>query len=84
VRFLRFDVPTTQDVHVIVASQTANRDANVRIYRRGVLIASGIVGSSDEDVFVTLSPGTYVIYAYDYRNVSGTANATPLNVTVRN
>jgi hypothetical protein len=87
-RFLRFDVPTTQNVRIRVVAGASSgalpRDVDAFLMRRGV----GVVLSqepADEDFTRTLAAGSYVLMVYDYDNFDeGPAANTSITVTVSN
>jgi hypothetical protein len=83
-RFLRFDVPTGQNVRIRVMSGTPGQDVDAVLMRRGVRVASSeLVG--DEDFTRPLDAGSYVLMVYDYANFDeGPAANTSITVTVTN
>ncbi len=83
-RFLRLDIPTQRTVNFTL-SAPANRDADIFVYRRGTVVATGIA-FGNENFSTTLAAGTYVLDVYDCENAecSDAASYTyaPVDITV--
>ncbi|MGH8285406.1 MAG: hypothetical protein ACRETT_06530, partial [Steroidobacteraceae bacterium] len=85
-RLLRFSNPMTQNVRFIVQAVQVGRDVDIRVFRRGELVAIEQSPANEDFTLPNLPDGDYVLDVYDCENAEcadqPSYNYQPTDITV--